>query len=486
MNQQKFDEFEVIFHPKSIAVVGTTRKKVSGPNILFDNMHKSGFQGNIYPVNPSGDEILGVKSYPRVSDIPEPVDYVLIGVPARAIPGVIDNLTGRGVKVISVFTAGFSEVGTSEGRRLEEELVQKARKSGIRVIGPNCLGVIYNSSIKLASVDMGLPYKRTAEIGSVGIIAQSGGVALRTSSMALARGMPLSKVVSYGNGSDLDGVDYLEYFAADPDTEIIGLYIEGLKDGRRLFQLLRQVCQTKPVVMLKGGRTEAGAEVAASHTGSLATSYSVWKAMSKQLGVILVENQDEFVDTLLAFYCLGEFKGQNVGFISSFTDGGGGDSVAAADIFSSHGFEVPPFSEKTRTLLQSILPAEGTILRNPLDASLVMADLKLLEDIIGSLADDSRIDMVVFHEYLRELLGGTSNKETAQNLNDIFIRLNNRQSKPVVAVSASGFPTSPEQWEIERQLVAAKVPVYHSQEAAARAIARVRQYYHCRESIKNT
>jgi len=485
LNQQKFEEFESIFHPESIAVVGTTRNRVSGANIIFSNMHKSGFRGNVYPVNPSGDEILGVKSYSRVSDIPQKVDYVVIGVPAKAIPGVIDDLAGRGVRAMSVFTAGFSEAGTSEGRKLEEELVQEARKRGIRVIGPNCLGIVYNSSIKLESVDLGLPYKRTAEIGPVGIIAQSGGVALRTASMSLARGLPLSKVVSYGNGSDLDAVDYLEYFAADPDTEIIGLYIEGVKDGRYLFELFRRICQTKPVVMLKGGRTGAGAEVAASHTGSLATSYSVWEAMSKQLGVTLVENQDEFVDTLMAFYCLGEFKGHNVGFISSFTDGGGGDSVAAADIFSSHGFDVPSFSAKTIILLQKIFPAEGTILRNPLDASLAMADLKLLEDIIGKLVEDSCIDIVVFHEYLRELLGGTSKEETAQVLNDIFIRLNNRQPKPVVAVSTSGFPTSPEQWDIERKLVAAKVPVYGSQETAAKAIAKVRQYSYFREAIKH-
>jgi len=291
-----------------------------------------------------------------------------------------------------------------------------------------------------------------------------------------------SKVVSYGNGPDLDSTDFLEYFAADPNTGIIAIYIEGVRDGRGLFQLLRQVCKTKPVVMWKGGRTKAGREVTVAHTGSLAASYPVWTALSKQVGIAQVENQEDLVDALLAFQCLEEFRGRNVGIISGLIGAGGGESVSATDICSSLGLEVPPFSSTTHSLLKSILPLAGTILRNPLDIGWLGGNFKLLEKALAAVAADPNIDLIIIHHPVQRVVA-LMPKEWAQAMTDVFIRLRKQQPKPVVIISAPGFPTTSEQWEIEQELATAQIPVYPNLEGAAKAIAKVSQYFNYREGM---
>lgn len=479
MNQEKFREFDAMFYPHSVAVVGVSGGGTNPGAIFFRWLLDSSFEGEVYPVNPTASEIFGVRCYPRVSAIPGPVDYVIVSVPASSILESLEDCAAKGVKTVQVFTAGFREAGIAEGYRLEEEMVKMARRGGFRLIGPNCLG-IYNPAINFCSWGNIPPVKS----GPVAIIAQSGGVAFRTTNAGLAQGIRFSKVVSYGNGCDLDSTDFLEYFAADPDTKIIGLYIEGVRDGRRLLELLRQVGKTKPVLIWKGGRTEAGAEVTASHTGSLATSYSVWSALSKQVGGVQVENQNELVDTLLGFHCLGDFKGRSIGFVTGFSDGGGGDSVSATDIFSSLGFEAPPFSAATRSYLQNNLPSAGTILRNPMDAGLYADRSGVLDKLLTTLAGDPGVDLIIIQEYLHELLGERP-RELIQAMNDIFIQLKKKQPKPVVVISAPGFPTTPEHWEIEQRLVAAQIPVYPNLERAAKAIANVSQCFNSRELDEN-
>ncbi len=479
MNKKKFDQFDAMFYPHSVAVVGASIDKINPGAVFLKALLDSSFDGEIYPVNPAGSEIFGVRCYPTVSAIPGPVDYVLISVPGSSILETLEDCAAKGVKVAQIFTAGFREIGTA-GHQLEGEMVKIARQGDFRIFGPNCLGV-YNPAINFCSWG-NLP---PAKAGPVAVIAQSGGVAFRTVNAGLARGIQFSRVISYGNACDLDSTDFLEYFAADPDTKVICLYIEGVQDGQRLLELLRGVCKTKPVIIWKGGRTEAGAEVTASHTGSLAASYSVWSALSRQVNGVQVENLNELVDTLLGFYCLGEFKGRSLGFVVGFSDGGGSDSVSATDIFSSQGFEIPPFSATTLSHLQSNLPSAGTILRNPLDAGFYAATSGVLDKILTVLSDDPGVDLIILQEYLHEMSGETPWKGLMQSANDAFIRLREKQSKPVIAISATGFPTTPEEWEIEQGLIAARIPVYQSLERAAKAIANVSQYFNSRELDEN-
>lgn len=468
MNREKFLQLEAIFHPRSVAVIGASSNRIKHGGRFFGELVDSGFEGNIYPVNNTEGEVSGLKSYPTVGVIPGHVDFVFAAVPANVILEVINDCAAKEVKAVHVFTAGFREAGTAEGRSLEEEIVKRARKGNVRIIGPNCVG-IYNSKIKLDF--WGINHR----IGPVAVISQSGGVLTRVTDMVLNRGGGFSKIVSYGNGSDLDSTDFLEYFWADPDTGIIAMYIEGVKDGRRLSELLRQVCKTKPVIMCKGGKTESGAEVTASHTGSMAASGIVWEALSKQAGVVMVNNLEELADTILAFEFLWGFKGRRIGVVCGLTFGGGGESVSATDILSGQGLVVPPFTTETRGKLAAVLPWPGTILRNPLDIGTIgMADI--LESGLTAIAADPGIDLITIFEQTHRLLDWLT-REPVQAINRVFIQSKERQPKPVVVVSTTGFPTTTEHWEIEQELAAARIPVYPTMERAAKAIARVSQYF---------
>ena len=407
---------------------------------FFGSLLNSGFEGEVYPVNSDGGEVLGVKSYPRVSDIPGSVDYVIVSIPAPSVPELFEDCAAKGVKAVHVFTAGFREGGTAEGRRLEEEIAKRAREGGFHIIGPNSLGIC-NSSNRFSP--LGLPLD---EAGSVAILSQSGSVTMRATKRGLARGIQFSKVVSYGNGCDLDSTDFLEYFAADPDTKIIGIYIEGTGEGRRLFKLLREVCKTKPVIVWKGGKTEAGAEVTMSHTGSLAVPDLVWNTLSKQVGMVEVGNLEEFVDALLAFYCLGEFRGRSMGILCGLTGGGGGEGVTATDVCSSLGMDVPPFSARTRERLMSIIPRAGRIFRNPLDFGTPVDSMEILREALDAVAADPGVDLIILHDPVYELCVGPFGG-WAQDVNDALIQLKRKQPKPIVVVSPPGLPTTAEQWE---------------------------------------
>jgi acyl-CoA synthetase (NDP forming) len=268
-------------------------------------------------------------------------------------------------------------------------------------------------------------------------------------------------------------VDYLEYFAADPQTRIIGAYLEGVREGRRLFQLLREIAPAKPVAVWKGGRTSVGAEAAASHTGSLASPDVVWTSLLRQAGVIKVSSLEELADVLLALQHLGRFRGRRVALISGLTGGGGGDSVAGADSCASVGLEVPPFSAAVRSSLACFLPAAGSILRNPLDMGSIGHRPEILEKTLSLVLAEPQIDAVIVQEHIENMLAFLSPEEV-QATNEVIIRFRAEQPKPILVVST---PESPEarQWEFEDRLAAGGVPVFPTLERAARALADLNQ-----------
>jgi len=254
-----------LFYPSSIALAGiTVENPAHWTRTFLDSLLEFQFEGPIYLVNPRGGEINGMKVYRRLADIPQDVDYVISTVPARAAPKFLEECAHKAVKTVHFCTAGFSETGTEEGARLEAQLTELSRRTGIRLIGPNCMGIYCPES--RISFDTDFP----KESGPVGFISQSGGNTTGLIRRVMSRGIRFSKVISYGNACDLNESDFLDYLAADPETTLIGLYIEGVKDGRRFRQTLEAAAKEKPIVLLKGGITEGGAGAAASHTGSLA------------------------------------------------------------------------------------------------------------------------------------------------------------------------------------------------------------------------
>ncbi|MDY7036389.1 MAG: CoA-binding protein, partial [Thermodesulfobacteriota bacterium] len=350
---------DVVFHPRSVAVVGALDGPVPFGYYFSRCLMDFGFNGPIYPVNPSRENVLGLKAYPDMSHIPDPVDYVICCIPAPKIPSLLHDCHAREVKCVHIFSGRLSETGRKEAEDLETEILRQAKMLNIRLIGPNCMGIYYPRE------GLSFNYDLPKEEGAVGGLFQSGGLSIQFTRYGGLQGLRFSKVISYGNGIDLDECEFLTYFAHDDETKIIVLYIEGVKDGKRFMNTLRDVTRIKPVLVMKGGRGIAGLKAAASHTASLGGSDVIWKGLFKQLGVTLAGDLNELVDLSVIFSSLPTVKGRRAAILG----GGGGQSVVSADIFEEAGLEVPPLPSDMRENLRERSPEIGDWIGNPIDFS---------------------------------------------------------------------------------------------------------------------
>ncbi len=396
-NTEKIKQFECIFYPKAVAVIGASYDDGFSQAMMCTKL-----RGNLFLVNPKYKELFGKRCFASILDIEERIDYVVIAVPAPMVPKVLSECIQKGVKAAHVFSAGFSETGIEERIRLENE-VKRIAEGNIRLIGPNCMGIHCSKS--------GLAFIADAptDEGTVGVITQSGTVAEQFLTIGKIRNIKFSKVVSYGNAVDLDCPDFLEYLADDPETKVIALYIEGTKDGKLLKSELSKAARKKPIVALKGGVTEHGIRAASSHTGSLAGSPEIWRSLFKQTGVVQVESFDELLDVVLALICSPLPLGKGVSIITN----SGGFSVIETDLCVKAGLEVPQFDEKTMRELRQIVPIAGTSINNPLDAWPIYYNMPgtpgTLADAIRIVIEDKNIHSLVLHfneiNYLRRVLG---------------------------------------------------------------------------------
>jgi acyl-CoA synthetase (NDP forming) len=319
--------------------------------------------------------------------------------------------------------------------------------------------------------------------GDIAFLSQSGGHTETLTSMGLSRNIRFSKLSSFGNACDLNEIDFLEYFKEDPETRLIALYLEGTTDGRRLLELLAEISPIKPVVILKGGRTEAGREMAMSHTGSLAGSAAVWTAVMKQTGAIEVSTLEEMADTLMALQYLPPITGNRIAIVSQLGGGAGGAGVLAADVCTSLGLELPPFAGEIKDRLKAIVNVPGSILRNPLDLSLAGRQPALLEKVLEVLADLPDIDLILLNERPTFLLEIASKAEL-KAINNVLVGFQHSNKKPLVVISPPGGRHEAERVEVERRLTQASIPVYPSFDRAAKAIANVIHYWRFRDEVK--
>ena len=381
--------FDSLFHPKSIAVVGASSSTVSGGNRFIRNLRAFGYQGPIYPVHPEAAEIEGLKVFPSLGALPETVDYAYVATAAARVPAVIRSGRGK-VRVAQVMSSGFGE--TAEGDSLQQDLLAAARDAGVRVVGPNCLGV-YSPRARVS-----FTRRVTDEPGHVGIICQSGGLGTDIIRRGQNRGLRFSGLVTIGNAVDVSASELLEYFLSDDRTRVIGMYLESARDGRRLFEILRQAGCRKPVVLLKGGGTAEGRRAASSHTGALAGSEQAWAALGKQTGMPIVDTLDAFLDALLLCQCL-QPRAQATRHIALFGNGGG-TSVLGTDACGRAGFSVPPFPAPILAELEGLkLPAGSSVL-NPVDVpagALQQNEGKAATDIVRVLTHAGNIDAVIIH-----------------------------------------------------------------------------------------
>jgi acyl-CoA synthetase (NDP forming) len=470
-------ELDSMFNPKSVAVVGASANPVGwgGTNYLR-RLRDLGFKGDIYPVNPKATEIQGLKAYPDVRSIPGHVDFVIIAIPAERVPEVLEDCAAAGARNIHIFSSGFSETGEEEGQRLDEGITGIIRRGGLRVVGPNCMG-IYVPASKLT------PWgARPVAPGPVAFVSQSGGHGEFLTDYAQKLGVYFSKVISFGNAKGLQAIDFLEYLADDPDTRIITMYLEGIKDGSRFTRLVRDINRTKPVVVWKGGLTSSGSRAVASHTGSLAGEGRVWDAFFAQTGAIRVNSLEEIVDMAMVLLHLKVPKGRRVLLLG----GGGGNSVAQADILSSEGLDVPPLSEETRKELNTFIRLAGNSTRNPLDVWQVQDDVDLFRRTVDLAVRDPAIDLVVVDRHVGfdddDMPDFKDRYQRFQKVNKfimefarknpynkpLVIGLNSRGNDPRVATAAAKLWT---------QFALAGIPTYSSQVSAARAVSRFIKYH---------
>ena len=476
MFEEKLKELEPIFYPKSIAVVGSSAHSIKAGSLWVWSLVSAGFPGHIYPVGSRGGRIADLEIFPNLRMVPGEVDYVIVAIPRQSVLELLDDCAAKNVKAVQFFTAGFSEMDAQEGHRLEKQMLDNARQGNVRIIGPNCIGV-YCPEHKIPFL-MGT----LGESGSVGFVSQSGGIATKLATIGIARRINYSKGVSFGNGIDLDASDFLEYLAADPKTRVIGAYLEGTRDGARLLRTMKAVAQVKPLVVWKGGRTEAGAQAALSHTGSLASSPAIWSAALKQAGAIQVNSLEELADTLLVFQQLDSGQGARAAIIGGLADGGGGISVSAGDACMDNGLKVPRLSLETRRELSRLLGEVGSILHNPVDVSQAQfRGLPALFQAVDSVTSDTAIDVVLIQEDMDILLPIYTWKGL-EEINEFFIELRSRQDKPIIVVLPPG-SAEPERLQLEQKLLAASIPVFCSMERAAKAICRLNQYA-CRQGAK--
>ncbi|MDM8001261.1 MAG: CoA-binding protein [Dehalococcoidia bacterium] len=467
---------DAVFNPKSVAVAGASPGKQG--QLFLDSFLASGYKGKIFAINSKGQEVSGMKAYKSIKDLPESVDYVVCCIPAPAVPQLIRDCGAKGVKVVSVFTAGFSEIGTDEGKRLEKEVAQASRETGVRVIGPNCLGVY--------APGVGFSYTTDfpKQAGTVAFLCQSGGNSVYTTRAAGYRGVRFSKVISYGNACDINECELLEYLIQDDETKIVAIYIEGVRNGPRFYRALTELTKTKPVVILKAGYTQAGAKAAASHTGSLAGSDEVWDELLQQAGAIRVYSLEELVDVMVTLYLLPTPQGRRVGIFG----GGGGATVLGADDWSKHGFVLPPLPKVIKEELRTSVPTEaGLILSNPIDLSGFAYSERFYSLIRRLLTYRDFIDLSVIHIGFGQAAWFSTDLFDAQIsvFKDAVVKLKadiNRPLALVIQYLITGWDWQKGVDDIQQSCAAAGVPVYHSMVSAAKAIDRVLRYYEKRQT----
>ena len=473
MDTQKIIErFSPLFAPKTVAVVGASTKGNALPNVFIRRIREFGFTGEIYPIHPAADQIDGLPAYRTLADTPQPVDYAYIAIAAAQIAPMLEAANGR-VRFAQVISSGFGEV--DEGKDLQAKLAAAARAGGMRLIGPNCLG-LYTPRGRVTFTEIG-----PKELGPVGIVSQSGGLGTDIIRRGLARGVKFSGLVTVGNCADITPTDMLEFYLADAETRVIGMYVETAKDGRRLFETLRAAGASKPVIVLKGGRTQQGLAAAASHTGSLAGDDRVWVALSKQTGCVMVDTLDQFIDTLLIFRSLKPRPEHPTRRVVLFGNGGG-TSVLATDYFARLGLDVTPFERSTIDALAALKLPPGTSITNPVDCpvgTLQQEEGRVAEKILDIIYGDGKPEALVTHLNMSAFVGRTK-PEVLDNLVQAALRVQSKypgQAHFVLVLRSDGEPSLEERKrEFRDKAVALGIPVYDEMANVGHALAALQAH----------
>ena len=477
-SQKSLINFERLFFPRAIGIIGASNDPAGGG--FFVRAMRGRFRGKIYLFNPrlAGKILLGQKVYGSILEISDPIDYVIIAVPARVVPKVLEEVGKKAIPFCTIFSSGFREVGNEE---LEELTIQAARKYKIRIIGPNCIGV-YNPKGGLF-----FAYEQSRKSGNLGGIFQSGGIAQNISQLIVSYGLYASKFISIGNSLDLSPVEFLEYFLNDESTKIIGLYIENLRSieqGRNFMDVVKRCnLNRKPVILWRAGYGEATKKAILSHTGGLAGNNEIWTAVGKQTGSCIVSNSNELAALASAFNLTYLPNSRNVGVIGI----GGGSTIEAIDILERYNLKIPQLSERIINKMKRFVPDVNTNLSNPIDLGGMGIQPNIYYRTILALDKDPNISAIIFikdperfggFEKLLDELG-----YKGVDLNREFIRYiskaKNVCTKPMYCVMLKineGFEEYKSRYKFKLKLLNRNVPVFESLELAGTVVDKLNSY----------
>jgi acetate---CoA ligase (ADP-forming) len=439
-----------LFYPRSVAVIGASRKRDSIGFALVRNLLDAEFGGTLFPVNPHAEVILCLKCYPSLSAIPDPVDLAIVAVPKAAVEATVAECLAHGVKALVVITAGFAETG-AEGAERERRLREQVRLGGARMVGPNCMGIINTSS----GVSLNATFAPiTARPGSLGFVSQSGALGVAILNLAADLGVGLTQFVSMGNKADVSGNDLLEHWEDDPETRIVGMYLESFGNPRRFAEIARRVSAQKPILLVKSGRTLEGARAASSHTGALAGPDVTISALLDQVGVLRADTIDELFDAARFFDRCPAPAGDRLAILTN----AGGPAIMATDAAVNLGLTMAELSAATRAELASFLPAEAS-LANPVDMIASATGESYRRSIRALLADDG-VDLVM-------VINVTPLLSKPREIFDAIAEAAEGSGKPVAAVIMAD-----EDFYEEVRELSGQPPVYRFPEPAARAMAK--------------
>jgi acyl-CoA synthetase (NDP forming) len=475
------DYYKPLFYPRNLAVIGASTNPVGAVKFVWGHQ-TSGFK--IYPVNknPAITELYGFPVYRSILDIEdEEIDLAIIGVPKEAVPGVIEDFKQKTVKFAIIFTSGFKESGFDD---LEQELVEKISEVSTRVIGPNCLGV-YNPRARLVywpTLERGPEYG-----GNISFVGQSGGNTAKFNMFLNSRQAYSAKSICIGNAIDIQPHDFLPYFKEDPDTEAVGFYLESTKDGKTFIKNLRDITPVKPVVIWKGGQGKVGFKATASHTGELAGDFKMWQAMARQNGAIIAEDFDLCTELMTCFsFHVPLPRGLNVAIVAC----GGGASVEMADMFESHGYDLPDLSIETKEKVWEFIPKEvNSSIANPVDLGEYGYYPEYFANAIDIISRDENFDAVVFlKETSRFSFIATSfsmtteeySEKTVETIRDLFEKNRTQGRNIPLFIIDPYINEAPEAYltraAFRERLAKFGIPVFPRQDLVARAIVKLHEY----------
>jgi acyl-CoA synthetase (NDP forming) len=446
---------DAIFNPRSVAVIGASDNPGKLGSHVMKSLTQGRYPGKIYPVNPGKDEILGIKTYPTLSQVPDTVHLSVIVLPAEQVPKIIKECKEKGVRGIVLITAGFKEIEDKRGESLQKEITELADQSGIKIIGPNTFGIV---NLHLPLNASFTPEFSLVEKGGISFVSQSGGMSHLMAFLSLQDKVGFSKIIGLGNRCNVDFAEMVEYLIKDSQTKVIAMYMEGIDQPKRLMEVAKRGNREKPILAYKVGRSSTSDKASRFHTGSLAGKHEIYESAFKQAGILTVGSSEELLDTAKALTMCPLPEGNKVAVLS----GQAGPGMAACDVCEMEGLLIPPFSMETQKRVEELLPPLA-IRTNPVDMGPAWYDSEAIKGIVHTVLEDKNIDAIILC-----IMFASANRPAVGILTELL--LERRINKPILCC----FSSPPGIWDDEiKRLEGSGIPNYPTPERAAKTLVNL-------------